>query len=327
MSSLSAPRSSDLAFVPGLARCVSPVGSSAFLQKHSFSRPQLLTRPTARRAHILAMSDRNPKPDSLDSIQLMNPSENCIIAEPPAKKAPDQSQLPERIVFSDEKVKAAMGDDETGGTDMARTGAVAVLVSLAAALLQHNWVVDHRDLTMEIIFVLGYLGITLEEIISYDKTGVALLMGVGVWTVLDTTVGPNIAGDPAVNALLSEQLADISQILFFLIGAMTIVEIVDAHRGFKVVTDFITTKNRRLLMWTIGVLTFFVSAVLDNLTSTIVVVSLLKKLVEDPKERWLYGAIAVVAANAGGAWTPIGGKLACDRRTFSPVECLYWGSF
>lgn len=189
--------------------------------------------------------------------------------------------------------------------DIFRIGGVAVVISVAAALLQHSWVQDHRDLAMTGIFVLGYLGIILEETLAFDKTGVALLMGVGVWTVLMTDSG---GGEAAllVKESLAEQVSDISQILFFLIGAMTIVEIIDAHRGFKVVTDFITTNNRRILLWTIGILTFFVSAVLDNLTSTIVVVSLLRKLVDDPEERWLFGAAVVVAANAGGAWTPIG---------------------
>lgn len=250
------------------------------------------------------LATAEPKSDSLESLDLdqlklemTTPPQNGRAVD--AKESSDDDG-----VLHPGEDGACMGDDATGQTDASRIGAVAVIVALTAALLQHNWVIEHRDLTMEIIFIVGYLGITLEEIMAYDKTGVALLMGVGVWTVLDVCAGATSA--EGVNHLLSAQLAEISQILFFLIGAMTIVEIVDAHRGFKVVTDFITTNNRRMLMWTIGLLTFFTSAVLDNLTATIVVVSLLRKLVDDPKERWLYGAIAVVAANAGGAWTPIG---------------------
>lgn len=189
--------------------------------------------------------------------------------------------------------------------DYVRIGAVGSIVAVVAALLQHSWVQDHRDLAMTVIFVLGYTGIILENALAFDKTGVALLMGVGVWTVLMTDSGGGEAG-LVVKHLLEEHVADISQILFFLVGAMTIVEIVDAHRGFKVVTDFITTKSRKTLLWTISILTFFTSAVLDNLTSTIVIVSLLRKLLSDPEERWLFGAVVVVAANAGGAWTPIG---------------------
>ena len=194
-----------------------------------------------------------------------------------------------------------------GKADYARAGGVAIVVAIAAVLLQHSWVEHHRDLAMELIFVLGYLAITLEESLNFDKAGVALLMGVGVWTVLMTAADGGAAGQH-VTTMLGEQLGEVSQILFFLIGAMTIVEIIDAHRGFKVVTDFITTNSRRILLWTVGVLTFFISAVLDNLTSTIVVVSLLRKLVKDRNERLLYGAATVIAANAGGAWTPIGGE-------------------
>lgn len=190
-------------------------------------------------------------------------------------------------------------------SDYVRIGAVGSIVAVFAALFQHNWVQDHQDLAMTIIFGLGYIGIVLENALAFDKTGVALLMGVGVWTVLMTDAG---GGDAAlaVKHMLEEHIADISQILFFLVGAMTIVEIVDAHRGFKVVTDFITTKSRRTLLWTISILTFFTSAILDNLTSTIIVISLLRKLISDAEERWLFGAVVVVAANAGGAWTPIG---------------------
>lgn len=214
---------------------------------------------------------------------------------------------PDHDMIRPTPLKDVVAEEEVheGPPDVARIGGVAVVVSVFAALLQHNWVQGNQDLAMIGIFVLGYAGIILEEMLAFDKTGVALLMGVGVWTVLMTNAGGGDAGHH-VKDLLSEQVAEISQILFFLIGAMTIVEIIDAHRGFKVVTDVITTSNRKTLLWTIGILTFFVSAVLDNLTSTIVVVSLLRKLVADPKERWLFGAAVVVAANAGGAWTPIG---------------------
>lgn len=206
---------------------------------------------------------------------------------------------------ADKDIVADEEESKDGPSDAIRIGGVGVVVAVIAALLEHSWVQDHLGLAMTGIFILGYLGIILEEAIAFDKTGVALLMGVGVWTVLMTDSGGGEAAHH-VKELLSEQLGDISQILFFLIGAMTIVEIIDAHRGFKVVTDIITTNNRKLLLWTIGILTFFTSAVLDNLTSTIVIVSLLRKLVADEEERWLYGAVVVVAANAGGAWTPIG---------------------
>ena len=105
---------------------------------------------------------------------------------------------------------------------------------------------------------------------------------------------------------LLEHLGEIASILFFLIGAMTIVELVDAHEGFAVITDRIKTTNRVKLMWIIGILSFFFSAALDNLTTSIVMVSLLRKLIDDQKDRWFFAGMVVVAANAGGAWSPIG---------------------
>ncbi|CAN8074333.1 unnamed protein product [Agarophyton chilense] len=249
---------------------------------------------------------------------MVAPERQTEKGKPSSNGAPSLAPLEERmpdIVLSEvdrptpemihpDPAKAAV-DCETSKSDSARAAGVGIFVTVVAALLQHTWVLEHRDIAMSGIFVLGYLGIILEETLAFDKTGVALLMGVGVWTVLMTGAGDAEAAHQ-VKELLSDQVAEISQILFFLIGAMTIVEIIDAHRGFKVVTDYITTNKRKVLLWTIGILTFFVSAVLDNLTSTIVIVSLLRKLVADPRERWLFGAAVVIAANAGGAWTPIG---------------------
>ena len=150
--------------------------------------------------------------------------------------------------------------------------------------------------------MLGYAGIIFEEFFAFNKAGVALLTAVGMWAV-------RAAGAPseaALNASLGECLADVSQIVFFLIGAMTVVETVDAHAGFKLVTDAIGTRDKKALLWLVGGLTFCMSAILDNLTSTIVMVSLLRKLVKDPEQRKTLGAVVVIAANAGGAWTPIG---------------------
>ncbi|KAI0565226.1 Citrate transporter [Gracilaria domingensis] len=240
--------------------------------------------------------------------QVKSSSNGASPLPPSEQKAPDVLHLeidaptPEMIHPDPAKDVVDVG---THTSDFGRTAGVGIFFAIVAALLQHTWVLEHRDMAMSGIFVLGYLGIILEETLAFDKTGVALLMGVGVWTVLMTDA-TSVEAAHQVKELLSDQIAEISQILFFLIGAMTIVEIIDAHRGFKVVTDYITTNNRKILLWTIGVLTFFVSAVLDNLTSTIVVVSLLRKLVADPKERLLFGAAVVIAANAGGAWTPIG---------------------
>src|SRR5690606_36631937 len=105
---------------------------------------------------------------------------------------------------------------------------------------------------------------------------------------------------------LAHHLGDHSEIIFFLIGAMTIVELIDTHEGFDVVTSRIKTNNRVKLFWIIGILTFFLSAALDNLTTSIVMISLLRKLISDKKERWFFAGLVIISANAGGAWSPIG---------------------
>ncbi len=170
---------------------------------------------------------------------------------------------------------------------------------------------------MALIFVFGYLCIALEHPLKIDKAASALLTAVLAWTVLVLSadsilpvLGTGTAGafDNSHHAIeqLREHLGEISEILFFLMGAMTIVELIDAHEGFKVITDRIRTTKRVQLLWMIGFITFFLSAALDNLTTTIVMVSLLRKLIDDQKERWFYAGIVVIAANAGGAWSPIG---------------------
>ncbi len=153
------------------------------------------------------------------------------------------------------------------------------------------------------IFVAGYLAIAFEHNIRINKTASALITGVLCWTVyiLFTSARAERVVDE-----LSEHLAETSQILFFLLGAMTIVELIDAHQGFKVVTDSIKTRNRRALLWIISLVTFFLSAVLDNLTTAIVMVSLLRKLIGDAEQRKFYAGIVIIAANAGGAWSPLG---------------------
>lgn len=159
------------------------------------------------------------------------------------------------------------------------------------------------------VFVLGYLMIAFEHKLGIDKAAAALLTAVATWTLLvfgADTLLPAGSGVHAVVHALREHLGEISEILFFLMGAMVIVELVDAHEGFKLITDRITTTRKVSLLWLIGFITFFLSAALDNLTTTIVMVSLLRSLVAEPKERWFYAGIIVIAANAGGAWSPIG---------------------
>ncbi len=149
-----------------------------------------------------------------------------------------------------------------------------------------------------LIFIIGYLAIIFEHKIRVNKTASALIMAVLIWMFLFFI-------QPDLHAL-GEKVNDISQIIFFLMGAMTLVEVVDVHKGFKVITDLIQTSSKRKMLWIMGFATFFLSAVLDNLTTTIVMISLLRKLVPEAADRMILGAMVVIAANAGGAWTPIG---------------------
>ncbi|GAB4321561.1 MAG: sodium:proton antiporter NhaD [Bacteroidales bacterium] len=191
---------------------------------------------------------------------------------------------------------------------------------------------------MVVVFVLGYTAIALEHPLKVDKAASALILSVVLWVMFiegsssilslghshawkhfleSTTLKDFLQKYP--DAGLAEQikffivdheiihhLGEISEILFFLLGAMTIVETIDHHQGFKLITDRITTTNKVKLLWILSFLTFFMSALLDNLTTTIVMVALLRKLVRDQKSRWFFASMIVIAANAGGAWSPIG---------------------
>lgn len=182
---------------------------------------------------------------------------------------------------------------------------------------------------MVVVFVLGYAAIALEHPLKIDKAASALLIGVLTWVlyviggidILSSGVSRAwnefLAANPnqdthegMLHFITSHEvlhhLADISAILFFLLGAMTIVEIVDQHQGFKIITDKIKTTKKVKLLWILSVLTFFMSAALDNLTTTIVMVALIRKLMDDKYDRWFFASMVVLAANAGGAWSPIG---------------------
>ena len=187
-------------------------------------------------------------------------------------------------------------------------------------------------IVMVVVFVLGYLTIALEHPLHVDKAIPALMIGTLLWVLYIFgafeifTAGVSEAwnafisegnaehGEQSVEAMrhfiveheIIHHLGEISEILFFLLGAMTIVEITDQHDGFKVITDRIKTTNKVKLLWILSILTFFMSAALDNLTTTIVMVALLRKLVSDKSTRWFFASMVVLAANAGGAWSPIG---------------------
>jgi Na+/H+ antiporter NhaD/arsenite permease-like protein len=153
-----------------------------------------------------------------------------------------------------------------------------------------------------IVFVAGYLAIAFEHPLKINKAASALLTGVICWTIYALTD----SNRELVSENLSHHLADIAGILFFLLGAMVIVELIDAHDGFEVITQRVTTTSKRKLVWIVGLLAFFLSAVLDNLTTTIVMVSLLRKFIPSHKDRLMFAGLIVISANAGGAWSPIG---------------------
>lgn len=162
-----------------------------------------------------------------------------------------------------------------------------------------------------IVFILGYMAIAFEHNIHINKAASALLTAIVLWVLLTFGIHellPNLAGQSEhfVGEQLREHLAEIAEILFFLMGAMAIVELIDAHDGFRVITDKIKTQNTVKLLWIITILTFFLSALLDNLTTTIVMVSLVAKIIDNQQMRWKFAGLIVIAANAGGAWSPVG---------------------
>lgn len=152
------------------------------------------------------------------------------------------------------------------------------------------------------LFVLGYLFIAFEHSIRVNKAAIALITGVACWTVYIM----HSDDKHRINEQLSHHLGELSGILFFLLGAMAIVELIDAHDGFDLITVRIKQLNKRKLLWIVAFIAFFLSAILDNLTTTIVIVSLLRKLIKDDKDRLVFCGVVIIAANAGGAWSPIG---------------------
>ena len=184
---------------------------------------------------------------------------------------------------------------------------------------------------MIIVFVLGYAAIALEHPIKVDKAASALIIGGLGWALLALGIidivnfeivankfavfqewykvkfpGKEITELNFLKYELSHHLIDIAEILFFLLGAMTIVELVDAHQGFTIITNKITTNNRIKLLWILSIITFFFSAVLDNLTTAIVMAALLPKIIKGKKDLWMFAGMIILSANAGGAWSPIG---------------------
>ena len=155
---------------------------------------------------------------------------------------------------------------------------------------------------MIIVFVLGYIAIALEHPLKIDKAATALIIGGLGWALFAFT---GISHHDLTHEL-QHHLIDIAEILFFLLGAMTIVELIDAHEGFSIITNKITTNKKVYLIWILSVITFFFSAALDNLTTSIVMAALLTKLIKDKDDIWMFAGVVILSANAGGAWSPIG---------------------
>lgn len=163
-----------------------------------------------------------------------------------------------------------------------------------------------------VAFVAGYLCITLESLTKINKAAIALLMCVVCWTLLMVSPGayyPDVASDGVlhhISKVIEHHLGDAAGTLFFLMGAMTIVEIVDSNGGFNFVRDIMKTRSKRKLLWRVAIATFFLSSILDNLTTSIVMIMVLRKLVQSREERLIYAALIIISANSGGAFSPIG---------------------
>ena len=156
-------------------------------------------------------------------------------------------------------------------------------------------------LTMIMIFALGYMCIALEHRIKIDKAATALFMFGAIWSIYAA-----YSGDTNSGTKLIEHLGSTCETLIFLIGAMTIVDLIDTHGGFGIITDRITSRHKITLLWILAFITFFMSAVLDNMTTTIIMIMMLRKIIPDALERWIFAGVIIIAANSGGAWSPIG---------------------
>lgn len=159
------------------------------------------------------------------------------------------------------------------------------------------------EIVIAIVFLIGYAAIALEHNININKSATAIVLAVLCWLIY--LIISDVSYEQ-ITLSLSGHLSPIAEIVFFLMGAMAIVEIIDAHQGFRFITGFISTKSKRKLMWVVCGITFMLSAVLDNLTTAIVMVSILRKLIDDKEDRMIMASMIIIAANAGGAFSPIG---------------------
>ncbi|KAG4984447.1 hypothetical protein JHK87_029196 [Glycine soja] len=253
--------------LPLLGLCT--VESSPFFGSSSCRTRFAGAIPTLLRHNVLARAEDKARDPTPSSFQPQQSSQQQFQNLTPESGSCDP------LCSLDETSSQEFEDSYQPKTDFLKAVAILATAATGAVAINHSWVATNQDLAMALLFVIGYAGIIFEESLAFNKSGVGLLMAVSLWVIRSI-------GAPSTDIAVSELThasAEVSEIVFFLLGAMTIVEIVDAHQGFKLVTDNITTRNPRLLLW--------------------VVVDL------DSVDRIL-GAVVVIAANAGGAWTPIG---------------------
>ena len=160
-----------------------------------------------------------------------------------------------------------------------------------------------HSIYMIIVFIIGYFFITIEHYTKVNKATVALLMAIACWVLQYTNP---VCTAIANHTNLEHNVADVAQVVFFLFGALTVVEVINEHKGFQIIARYLRISSKKKMLWAISFISFFLSCILDNLTTTVVMITMIKKLIDNREERLLIGGAVVIAANAGGAWTPIG---------------------
>lgn len=262
----------------------------------------LLSRPTRLRSWNSACSQHVRNRNSTS-----RPTVRCMSEIPASSKVPDTVSVGPSPMYkpsNDNKLTGSKraGPDGSGNDPDANVDAGAVgrgmlvgfSAALMAALVQHDWLEAHRDIVLVAIFLAGYGSIVLEASLDINKAAPALLMSAGIWTTL-LVAAPDSA---RVFEALNGSVLEVGQILLFLAGAMSTVEIMDGHDAFRIVTDRLPRASKRQLLWAIGISTFALSSVLDDLTTTIVMLSLLRKIIpaDQKEDRLLFGGAVVIAA-------------------------------
>ncbi|KAG2495836.1 hypothetical protein HYH03_006075 [Edaphochlamys debaryana] len=274
-------------------------------QRRCFCLPAPLGLRSGRRAHVhapLPPAATNEDKDGSSAVRLAEPAgpDSGQVASPPLLPSNALLQSLEPTARAEASIDTQAASDQRDAVRLVGIcGSVAALA--LATELNRDWIGAHQELAMGAVFLAGYTGIVVESWLQLSKAGVALLLAAALWSIRATAEGLD-----ALDLEMGSALGEVSAVIFFLLGAMAVVEVVDSHQGFKAVTSSLRPSSRPQLLTAVALTTFFMSSVLDNLTTTIVMVALMNKLCADPDTRRFLGATVVVAANAGGAWTPIG---------------------